>query len=441
MSRLARWSLNAAYASAIALASPAIAWSAWRAGKYREGYAEKLLGRVPVRTGDRSCVWLHAVSVGEVNLVGVLIAELRQRHPDWEVVVSTTTKTGYDLAQKKYGAAHTVFYCPLDFSWAVEEAMRRVRPDLLLLAELELWPNLIEAAKRHGAKVAIVNGRLSENSYNGYRRVRPLVKQALRSVDLLAIQDIPTRERFIDLGARRRCTQVTGSLKYDGAETNRGNARTRELKRLAGFATTETVWLAGSTQAPEEAICLRVFREAFEEHPELRLVLVPRHPERFEEVARLLNESGLDWKRRSQLSPSSLAPSSSILLVDSVGELGAWWGTADLGFVGGSFGSRGGQNMIEPAAYGVATCFGPNTKNFRDIVATLLNADGARMVENEAALEAFVNACLEMPEEAKALGERARALVTTQLGATARTADAIDKLMGVAAATRQRMAA
>jgi 3-deoxy-D-manno-octulosonic-acid transferase len=439
MSRLTRWSLNAAYAAAITLASPAIAWSAWRAGKYREGYAAKLLGRVPVRTGDRPCVWLHAVSVGEVNLVGVLIAELRQRHPNWEVVVSTTTKTGYDVAQKKYGAAHTVFYCPLDFSWAVNEAVRRVRPDLLLLAELELWPNLIDAAKRHGAKVAIVNGRLSENSYNGYRRVQPLVKRSLQQIDLLAIQDIPTRERFIDLGARRRSTQVTGSLKYDGAETNRNNRRTRELKRLAGFATTETVWLAGSTQAPEEAICLRVFREALQEHPELRLVLVPRHPERFGEVARLLSESGLDWKRRTQLSPSSPAPSPSILLIDTVGELGAWWGAADLGFVGGSFGSRGGQNMIEPAAYGVATCFGPNIKNFRDIVSALLNADGARVVEDEAALEAFVNACLEMPAEAKALGERARALVETQLGATARTVDAIDKLMGATA--RRRMAA
>lgn len=439
MSRLTRWSLNAAYAVAITLASPAIAWSAWRAGKYREGYAAKLLGRVPVRTGDRPCVWLHAVSVGEVNLVGVLIAELRQRHPKWEVVVSTTTKTGYDVAQKKYGAAHTVFYCPLDFSWAVNEAVRRVRPDLLLLAELELWPNLIDAAKRHGAKVAIVNGRLSENSYNGYRRVQPLVKRSLQQIDLLAIQDIPTRERFIDLGARRRSTQVTGSLKYDGAETNRSNRRTRELKRLAGFATTETVWLAGSTQAPEEAICLRVFREALQEHPELRLVLVPRHPERFGEVARLLSESGLDWKRRTQLSPSSPAPSPSILLIDTVGELGAWWGAADLGFVGGSFGSRGGQNMIEPAAYGVATCFGPNIKNFRDIVSALLNADGARVVEDEAALEAFVNACLEMPAEAKALGERARALVETQLGATARTVDAIDKLMGATA--RRRMAA
>ncbi len=440
MSHLVRWSLNAAYAAALLLASPAIAWSAWRTGKYREGYAEKLLGRVPVRMGDRSCVWLHAVSVGEVNLLGVLMAELRSRHPDWEFVVSTTTKTGYDLAQKKYGATQTVFYCPLDFSWAVDAAMRRVRPDLLLLAELELWPNLIDAAKRHGARVGIVNGRLSENSYNGYRRVLPLVKRSLRQLDLLAIQDIPTRERFIDLGAKRRSTQVTGSLKYDGAETNRHNPRTRELKRLAGFATTEMVWLAGSTQAPEEAICLRVFREAMEEHPELRFVLVPRHPERFDEVARLLDESGLDWKRRSQLYSSSPVPSPSILLVDTVGELGAWWGVADLGFVGGSFGSRGGQNMIEPAAYGVATCFGPNTKNFRDIVATLLHADGARMVENEAALEAFVIACLEMPEEAKALGRRAQALVTTQLGATARTADAIDKLMG-AAATRLRMAA
>ncbi len=427
MSSITRWTLNAAYCVALLLASPAIAWAAWRTGKYREGYGAKLLGHAPTRGGERQCVWLHAVSVGEVNLLGVLIAEVRRRHPDWELVVSTTTKTGYDLACKKYGTEHTVFYAPLDFSWATREAVRRVRPDLLVLAELELWPNLIDAAKRHGAQVAIVNGRLSENSFKGYRRVGSLVRSVLSRIDLIAAQDTATADRFRSLGATAVTT--TGSLKYDGAETDRDNPRTQALRTLAGFDNNTTVWLAGSTQSPEEAICLRVFQELTEEHQDLRLVLVPRHPERFDEVANLLEESGLPYARRSQLDVSlPLPPSPFVLLIDTVGELGAWWGTATLGFVGGSFGDRGGQNMIEPAAYGVATCFGPNTRNFRDIVAALTAADGAKTVPDEAALEAFLNGCLELPDEAAALGERARAFVATQLGATQRTADLLDEL-------------
>ena len=427
MPRLLRWTLNAVYAIALVLAAPAIAWAALRTGKYREGYASKLLGRVPERNGDRTCLWLHAVSVGEVNLLGVLITELRRRHPNADLVIPSTTKTGYDLARRKYGAEHTVFYAPLDFSWAVEEAMRRVRPDLLVLAELELWPNLIAAAKRRGARVAIANGRLSENSHKGYRRVGGLVRRTLAAVDLIAAQDEATAGRFRDLGATG--VVVTGSLKYDGAETDRDNPRTAELRRLAGFSKDDTVWLAGSTQAPEEAICLRVFQEAREQHPDLRLILVPRHPERFDEVAKLLDESGLPWTRRSRLDSAIRDPQSAILLVDSVGELGAWWGCADLGFVGGSFGDRGGQNMIEPAAYGVATSFGPNTRNFRDIVAALIAADGARVVQDEDDLEAFVAGCLALPADSYELGDRARRFVTTQLGATARTADLLDALL------------
>lgn len=452
--QLAAWALNGLYLVLLAVCSPFVLWSAIKKGKYREGFAEKLFGRVPQRQSDSPCVWVHAVSVGEVNLLATTLVELRTRRPDVEIVVSTTTKTGYELAQRKYGSQHTVFYCPLDFSWAVKRAMRRVRPDLLMLAELELWPNLIAAAKQQAAKVAIVNGRLSDNSYRGYQRIGWLVRKVLSQVDLIAAQDEATAERFQRLSRRRQALRsegqlpsphtqaggivVTGSLKYDGAETNRENGKTQHLRQLAGFTSDDIVLLAGSTQAPEEAMALRTFQSLHSQYPHLKLVLVPRHPERFEEVARLLesnstNNRGISWRRRTAFSqPPAPSPQPPILLVDSVGELGAWWGAASIGFVGGSFGDRGGQNMIEPAAYGVATCFGPNTRNFRDIVAALLAADAARVVTTEDEFREFVADRLQHSEQASALGERARQFVSTQLGATARTIDLLEPLLPAA---------
>lgn len=426
-----RWLLNVAYLCAIMIALPAILWVAWRTGKYREGFRAKILGRVRSRVGTRYSVWIHAVSVGEVNLVGVLAKELQRRHPKWEICISTTTKTGYDLACKKYRRNCAVFYCPMDFTWAVKRAVRRIRPDMVLLAELELWPNLIATAKESGAKIAIFNGRLSENSFRGYRRVRGLIRSTMQNVDLIAAQDEATAERFAAIGANPESIRVSGSLKYDGAETDRNNPRTESLRTLSGWGDESTVWLAGSTQEPEEAICLNAFKELHKDHPELKLIIVPRHPERFDEVAELLNESGLAWHRRTELDSAIGAEGeASVLLIDTVGELGAWWGVADIGFVGGSFGDRGGQNMIEPAAYGVATCFGPNTRNFRDIVAALLAADGARVVQTPGELEAFIASCLEMPAGAEALGLRAKEFVASQLGATERTADMLDSISG-----------
>jgi 3-deoxy-D-manno-octulosonic-acid transferase len=436
MTRLAAWMLNVAYLALLALASPLILWSAFRHGKHREGFAAKLLGRVPRRSGRRPCVWLHAVSVGEVNLLATTIAELERHRPEWEIVVSATTKTGYDLAHKKY-AGRAVFYCPLDFSWAVAEAMRRVRPTLLVLAELELWPNLIAAAKGQGARIAIINGRLSDNSFRGYRRLGWLVARVLRHVDLIAAQNAETADRFRELGARPESVHVTGSLKFDGAQTSRGNPRTVELRRLADVRDDDVVFLAGSTQAPEEHDALDIFRRLAPEHPRLRLILVPRHKERFDEVAALLARSGIRWQRRSEL-PSSPADRVPVLLVDTIGELGAWWGVASIAFVGGSFGSRGGQNMLEPAAYGAATCFGPNTWNFRDIVAQLRAAEAAVVVRDAAELEAFVRRALNDLEWATALGSRAQSLVLAQQGATQRT---VARLAALAPATAARQAA
>lgn len=428
MLRLLSWLLNGVYLTLLMIALPWIVWSALRYGKYREGFAQKLLGRVPRREGDRPCVWLHAVSVGEVNLLETTLEELSQSQPNWEFVISTTTRTGYELACRKY-SQHSVFYCPLDFSWAVQTAMRRVRPDMLVLAELELWPNLIFAAKQFDAKVTIINGRLSDNSIRGYRRFRPLVSRLLQQIDLIAAQNEETAQRFRDLGATQ--VNVTGSLKFDGAVTDRENPRTQQLRQLTGISEDNIVLLAGSTQAPEEQYAIEVYQALAADYPQLRLILVPRHPERFDEVAQLLEKSGLPWQRRTQLTAETSAhsPQPSVLLVDVIGELGAWWGTATVGFVGGSFGSRGGQNMLEPAAYGVATCFGPNTRNFRDIVGQLLAAKGAHVVHDRDQFEHFVSRALVEPDRAQQLGQRARQLVLTQQGATRRTVEQLIPLI------------
>jgi len=424
--------LNLFYLLLLLLTLPWFLWQAVRKGKYRAGYAAKLLGLVPRRTGDKTCLWLHAVSVGEVNLLAPLLAIIAQERPDWECVISTTTATGMALGKRKY-PQFTVFYCPLDFSWAVRESMRRVRPDLLVLAELELWPNLIRAAKEAGAKTAIINGRLGEKSFRGYKLIRPFVASVLKNLDLLAVQDETYAGRFQALGARPETIHVTGSIKYDGVRTERRNPDTQRLAGLAGFASDDIIFLAGSTQEPEEAMALETFRALSPQWPQLRLVLAPRHPERFPAVAKLLERSGFAWRRRTALkeptaeehyhcpNTASKIPEPRILLIDVLGELAAWWGTARIAFVGGSMGSRGGQNMLEAAAYGAAVSFGPNTWNFHDIVSAMLAHQAAVVVHDQAELTAFVRRCLEQPDFADDLGRRAQQLVRSRQGADMRT--------------------
>ena len=423
-----RYALNLLYGLLLVAGLPWLLVAAVRKGKYRTGWGAKFLGLVPRRTSARPCIWLHAVSLGEVSQIAPLVAEISARHPQWEIAISTTTRTGYELACKRYDR-HTVFYCPLDFSWAVRTAVRRIRPAMLVLVELELWPNLISAAQAAGAKVAVVNGRLSDRSFRGYRRVRPVVRWILRRLDLIAVQNERYAERFRALGVGEQTLHVTGSLKFDGAQTDRDNPQTTHLRGVAGFAPSDVVFLAGSTQEPEERLALDTYRQLAADHPNLRLVLVPRHPERFDAVAAMLDGSGLPWQRRTALDQQPANPASRILLVDRVGELAAWWGIARVAYVGGSMGSRQGQNMIEPAAYGAAVSFGPKTRNFRDVVEALLLADGASVVHDGDQLTAFVRRCLEDPAFAEGLGQNAQRVVRSQLGATARTVDLLDELL------------
>jgi 3-deoxy-D-manno-octulosonic-acid transferase len=230
---------------------------------------------------------------------------------------------------------------------------------------------------------------------------------------------------------------VTGSIKFDGASTDRCNPATQRLAALAGIQDTDAVFLAGSTQEPEESLAVEVFAKLVTTHPNLRLILVPRHAERFEEVARMLDKSGHIWQRRSALETERVNPSARILLVDVIGELAAWWGTASIAFVGGSLGKRGGQNMIEPAAYGAAVSFGPNTWNFRDVVAMLLAREAAVVVQDGAEMEAFVRRCLDDPEFAARLGQKARSLVLEQLGAADRTLELLGRLVRPPTVSRQ----
>jgi 3-deoxy-D-manno-octulosonic-acid transferase len=432
--------LDLLYAIVLALFSPALVLAAIRQGKYREGWGQKLLGLVPRRDSTAKCAWLHAVSLGEVSLIGPLVAEIRRRHPDWDIAISSSTLTGYTLARSRY-AEHTMFYCPLDFSWAVRRAMRRLRPDLLVLAELELWPNLISAARATGARVAIINGRLSDRSFRRYRRLRPFARWLLAKLDLIAAQNPLSADRFLELGAPSERVFVTGSLKFDGAQSDRGNPSTVRLRQLAGFGDADIVYLAGSTQHPEEQLALDAFRALAPQWPQLRLVIVPRHPDRFAEVAHLLAASGLPWQQRSQLDEAPPDARARVLLVDRVGELGAWWGTAGIAYVGGSMGPRNGQNMIEPAAYGAAVAFGPRTRNFRDVVAALLSREAAVVVHDGPELTAFVRRCLDEPLWAVAMGTRAKRVVTSQLGATGRTVDLLEALLDQGAVSAGRRSA
>jgi 3-deoxy-D-manno-octulosonic-acid transferase len=427
--------LNVVYLLAVFLASPWLVYKAFTTGKYRRGMLRKFFGTALVRDGDEPCAWFHGVSVGEIHLLRQLVARFRERHPDWECVISTTTDTGFAEACRHFPDLH-VFYWPLDLSWAVHRALCKVNPSLVVLAESELWPNFLLAAKHRGVPVAVVNARMSPRSLARYRRLAMLVRPLLDRIDRIAVQTEEYAAAFRALGASDDRLCVTGSVKYDGVVGDRYNARTQALGQLLGVRGGDLVWIAGSTQAPEEEIAVDIFRRLREVYPNLRLFLVPRQKERFDEVATLLRRSGVPFVRRSQIAPGatdhSVIPSflHPVILVDTIGELGALWGLADVAFVGGSLdGRRGGQNMIEPAAYGAAVAFGPHVWNFRDTAERLVAAEAAIQVADAAELEAAARRLLGDAAERVRMGEAARQFVEQQQGATDRTVAVLEELL------------
>ena len=423
---------NVLYLILILLVSPILLFRAYRGGRYRRGLNEKVLGLSaskaeslwggqPAQSPKR---WFHAVSVGEVNLLVGLIKKLNEEGPN-RYVISTSTDTGYDLAVQHFGSER-VFFCPLDFTWAVSRTINHLQPTELILIELELWPNLIRSAKQNGCKVSVVNARLSQRSSKRYQQFSRFTRPLFASLDWVGCQDQEVLEHFHACGTPKVRLEITGSLKFDNAPLSRATSAVEACRSWAGLTDQHVVWLVGSTQPGEEAMALSIYKTLMPKHPSLRLILVPRHPQRFDEVDQLIRSFELVPRRRSKVSEQPKEwLAQRVTLVDTIGELRNWWGTAQIATVGGSFGSRGGQNMLEPAGYGCAVSFGPDTRNFKQISQTLLDANASVRVNNETELLNFVTNCLRDSCYRESLGARASKTVRNHRGAIDRTCNAI----------------
>jgi 3-deoxy-D-manno-octulosonic-acid transferase len=397
-----------------------------RHGKYREGLGERL-GKVPLRLQGQAqpAVWVHAVSVGEVLAVGELVEELRRRFPH-RVVVSSTTATGQKLAKKRFGE-ESVFYFPLDFGFAIRPYLTALKPQLIVIAETEFWPNFLRLARKGGARVAVVNARISDRSWPGYRRARRLgiLAGVLRNVDLFLAQTAEDARRLQDIGAPAERVQVTGNLKFDVLAPD-PPAIVASLRSAFQQAGAGPVVVCGSTVDAEEGLLLLAFQNVLASYPRAVMILAPRHPERFGEVARLLEQMGLRFWRRALWGGDSLA--GGVFLVDTIGELASLYALGDVAFVGGSLVARGGHNIIEPAQHGVPIIVGSHTENFRDIVGLFQHHDAVRVV-GPAEFPLVLMDLLSHEAERLALGRRGAETLRSQMGATERTANALEKLL------------
>jgi len=426
------WLYSALLAAGLLLSLPYWLMQMSRHGKYRAGLSERL-GRLPQGLGlqtTQPTIWVHAVSVGEVLATSGLITELRQRFPQHRVVISTTTDTGQKLAQKHFGGEN-VFYFPMDFAFAIRPFLRWLRPELIVIAETEFWPNFLRLARASGARIAVVNARISDRSWPSYRRFRFLLARVLRQVSLFLAQTEEDAKRLVDIGAPAERVQVSGNLKFD-VPVPAAPPIVASLREVFQQSNAGPVLVCGSTVEEEEPLLLRAFENVLASHPRAVMILAPRHPERFTEVARLLEQLGIRFWRRSLWSGDAII--GGVLLIDTIGELAALYSVADVAFVGGSLVPRGGHNIIEPAQHGVPIVVGNHTENFRDIVSLFESYDALRVV-TPAELPLVFLELISHGAARKALGQRAAETLRSQTGATRRTADALQKLLESVAAT------
>lgn len=419
--------LDVIYAVLLLVFSPVLLYKMIRHGRYRRGVGEKF-GASPIRYGLQPVIWLHGVSLGEVNALASVVRELHRQLPDYRLVISTSTDTGMGAARRLFAPAHTVFNWPLDFSLVVRRALNRVRPDLVVLMEGDVWPNFLSACNRRKIPVVVVNGRMSpDKGYPGYKKLGPLAGMLFNRLTAIGVQNEAYADCFRKLGTRSDKVRVTGMMKFDAVEVAGVLPGQDELAAAMGIDADDKLIVAGGTGPGEEKMLLDVFAQlqVGGKHPNARLAIVPRKPERFGEVAKLIADSGSPLIRRSEQPDGSPAdtPKNAIILGDTMGELRKFYALASCVFVGRSLVPMGGSDMIEAAALGKATAFGPHTFNFPQ--ADDLAKNGCARVASTDELTDILRSWLGEQAAADRAGKDAQQYVRSRQGATGRNVEMI----------------
>ncbi len=427
-----RFVIDFIYLLAAAAISPLVVYRMARHNRYRTGWANRF-GKIARKEPGKKCIWIHAVSVGEVNAAKTLVEQLQDRLADFEIVISATTDTGFARANDLFAAAHTVFYFPLDFSCIMRHAFNNIRPALCLLMELEVWPNFVQIADTLNIPVVVINGRISDTSFSKYKIIKPIAEKFFRKLTLVLAQTDRYAERFKKIGTVDQNVVVTGSLKYDTAQITNTVKGADDLAVQLNIKN-EDLWVAGGTGNDEEKILLNVYRrlQHHNQFRNLRLAIVPRKPERFAEVGQLIKQAGFAVIRYSKVKDNQPAPktdSQTVILGDTMGDLRKFYSLATIIFVGRSLVPMGGSDMIEAAALGKCTLFGPHTYNFVQTVDALLDGDGAIMVKDEQDLLETIQKCLSERDFATRIAQNGQHIIKKNQGATAKTIDQIITLL------------
>ena len=417
---------------AAVLLAPVFLIQGLRRNKYVDSVGQRL-GWLPASFNpeQQESIWLQAVSVGEVLAARPVIRELKQRYPSLLVFLSTTTRTGQELARRSVSEADGIFYFPFDWMFAVRRTLARVRPKLFVMVETEIWPNLLRECRRRGIRTVMINGRVSPRSAKRYQLVQPLFRRVLADVERFCVQGEDTQRRLVDLGADPARITMTGSLKFDALEAagNR-HAATVAVLRCFRMSASRQVFVAGSTTKGEDEPVVRAFMRVRSAQwgGDALLVLAPRHPERVAEAEAICRDAGLTTMRRSEL-PIDDEPDVDVVVLDTIGELAHLYQIATVAFVGGSLVPVGGHNILEPAIHGRPIVFGPYMHNFAEITEAFLSNTAAVQVRDSRELEEVVVSLMQDPVRRARLGAAARALVEASRGAKEKTLVVINELL------------
>lgn len=411
------------------LALPYYAIKMTLTGKYRKSMGPKFgLVRPSIfaEMKGRPRIWIHAVSVGEVTAAEPIVASLRAHFPEACIVLSTSTETGQDMARRIVTGATSFMYYPLDIPFVVKKAITRVRPDIFILTETELWPNFIRACKEQGAKVIMVNGRISPRSYQRYALTRFFWKQVVNLIDDMGVISVIDAERLMAIGMPRARVHVLGNAKYDGLAAKASSPVREEMEKRLNLSRMDRVFVAGSTHDGEEKIVLHVYMHLLEKYPDFKLIIIPRHPERGNAVLSLVKNAGFhDCITMTEIEEGRHRTGERIIVIDVIGELFKVYALASVVFCGGSLVPKGGQNILEPAAWGKVIFYGPSMDDFRDERELLEKAGAGITVKSGDELLAGILTLISDPATLVRRGEEGRKIVVSNMGAADRYAEMV----------------